>query len=156
MSFSFYVKVASVPSPADIEAGLADQRLVMDRDDDLPDPWPEGHCLHPYLRGASIRGIEVSHEDGTAQVRIFTTSSRADYELGLRFVEVIAALSGATTVEPEASGEVPLSELRASHGDAWMDHMVPWGGDILVRMVEKDQKTLTFSGCRRDVHVGPR
>lgn len=159
MSYSFYIKAKRAPSLAELETYAKDERW---RCDDTPAdtspaaPVPSGFCVHPYLYGASTRGVEVVHEDGRLQVRIMTCSTAADHKLALALALGYAAKHDAM-IEPEDSdGGLTAKSFRARFDGDWVAHQVASGPGVIAAMVDRDGGTLTMSGCRRPFHVGPR
>lgn len=99
--------------PADVAAVLASlERPGLDwADGDLATlrgPWPHGPHLF-YVRDRSSRGVEVSCEAARFQVRLLALSSEADYDLALRFIEVVG---GDREVEVEGEERVPARDVR--------------------------------------------
>jgi hypothetical protein len=144
VSFSFYVSLAAPPSLARLLA-IAPGASCDDAPEDHAEtaPLPAGYACHLYRHGESARGVEVAYENGQLGVRIMTCSSRADYELGV----ALARGFGDATVAAEDDGEIE------SYDDAWIDRMVAWGPDAVMRMAESGCE---MSGARRRFHVGPR
>lgn len=155
MSFSFYVDAPAPPSFSALVDALREPAWQCVEDPPADDRFPPGYCFHPYLRGRSARGVELCHEDGRFQIRLMTCSSRGDYELAMQLVRTTAHLSGGL-VCPEDRDPMPLERIEAEYGDAWIDERVSTGPDLVLAMVDREGQTLTLSGARRDVHVGPR
>lgn len=155
MSFSFYVDAPAPPSFSAVLDALREPDWACAEDAPADDRFAPGYCFHPYLRGRSARGIELCHDAGRFQVRVLTCSSRADYELALHVVRTTAHLSGGL-IHPENGEGVSLDAFTASYGDAWIDEQVTTGPAVVFALVDRDGQTLTLSGARRDVHVGPR
>jgi hypothetical protein len=155
VSFSFYVAAPDPPRFSAVVDAVAELDWACAESAPEDDRFPSGYCYHPYLRGRAARGVELCHEDGRFQVRIMTCSSRADYELALRLVDTLARMTGAA-IEPEDGDALSREEAKGRYGREWLDKMVAWGADIVFQMVDREGNTLTMSGCKREVHVGPR
>lgn len=155
VSFSFSLRLDEPPPISVVIDALREPHWACTEELPLDDQWSSGSVIHPFVKGKSARGVEVSFEDGRFQVRILTCSSRADYVLGLRLVDVLATL-GRSTVTPEDGKPMARELLAARYDHAWIEQMVDWGPEAIMKMVETDAQTLTMSGAVREVHVGPR
>ena len=145
MSFSFYVKLADEPDKTDIEEEIADPRWRCDDSD--------GDIWHPFLAGAGSRGVELSYEDGTFQIRIMACSSRGDHELALAILRYVA--KDGETIAPEDGEPCTVATLDKHFGGDWIDRMVGSGVDYVIELARKGQ-TVTLGGARRPFHFGPR
>jgi hypothetical protein len=152
VSFSFYIATPKPPSFGAFVDALREPGWAID---DAPEEeWAASHCLHPYVRGKSARGIELVYEEQRIQVRIMTCSTTADYELGVRAACVLAEMTK-SAIEPEDGSAMSVDEARATYGKLWIDDMVVCGADLTLFMAV-ERGPLSMSGARRDIHVGKR
>ncbi len=154
MSFSFYISAPTPPTFAALVEALGEPLLACD---DRPETdWPEGYCLHPYLRGKAARGVELTHEEGRFQVRILVCSTVSDYELGVRIACLLAQMTKSAVETEDGDGDLLSPDrIRTQYGRAWIDDMVKRGAELTLFMAE-ERGTLTMSGARRDNYVGRR
>jgi hypothetical protein len=110
-------------------------------------PWPERSLL-VWLPGASSRGVEVSHEDNTLQVRILAMSSPEDYDLAFRLVEVLGA---GREVSIEGGEPAPAEEVRSRCQGAWMVRDL--AAAVASLRVATQTHTVTISGPVRGLEI---
>lgn len=152
MSSSFFVRREPPDDAAEIIAAIdrpglrwADGEL-----DELVGPWPEGVVLL-WIPGASTRGVEITHGDGTMCVRILAMSAPEDYDLAFRLVEV---LGGDGPVEPEDGEPVPAKDIRAKFDKEWMARNMATGAAAIGAALARG-KRVTMSGPGTSVRIEP-
>jgi hypothetical protein len=155
VSYSFYVPAAVPVRFSALVAAVAEPAWACSEEAPEDDQFRDGFFFHPYVRGRSARGVEIGLQDDRYQVRIMTSSSRADYVLGLRAVDAFARLTGAR-VEPEDGEPMSRQELRDAYGSDWVERMYLWGLRTALELVDRERQTLTMHGARRPFYLGPR
>src|SRR5438045_988983 len=138
MSFTFTVRC---PAPPDYARVLSE----LERDNARPDPsedhhpedgpWPEGQVHHFYRHGLSTRGCEIEYDNNVFSVRINTLASPEDYDLGMRFVEVVAEFAG-KKIRTEDDVVISRHDLRNQYNAEWIRQTNEGGLNAFVRMIE--------------------
>ena len=118
--------------------------------DELAGPWPDGVILL-WIPGASTRGVEVTTADGAMTVRILAMSSREDYDLAFRLIEV---LGQGTVVEPEEGEPFAAAEVRARCDEAWITRTMAAGAAGIGAALARG-KRVTVSGPGTSVRIDP-
>jgi hypothetical protein len=159
MSFTFTVRS---PAPPDYARVLSELGLEGVRPDPLEDhhpedgPWPESHVHHFYRHGLSTRGCEIEYDNNVFSVRINTLGSPEDYDLGMRFIEVVAEFAG-KKIRTEDDIIISRHDLRSKYDSEWVRQTNLFGLDAFVKMIkEGDGSDWQLIGCIRPFHLGPR
>jgi hypothetical protein len=151
MSYSFYIRTDARPRVADVVARLGFPDVVAP---DAHGPWPDG-TLHIYRAGISTRATEITYEDHAFQVRILALASSEDYELALRVVDQLSALTG-SQVESEEGEVFPAQRLQDIYDATWVRHMTESEPRVLGHWAKGEGETVTIAGPVRQFHIGPR
>jgi hypothetical protein len=118
--------------------------------DELVGPWPPGVVLL-WIPGGSTRGVEITYAEGRMCVRLLAMSSREDYDLAFRLVEV---LGGDGEVEPEEGEPVPAARVREHFDAAWIEHNIATGAAGIGAALARG-KRVTVSGPITSVRIDP-
>jgi len=154
MSYTFTLRSARSLSFDDVRADLGVPDLAM-VEAVASENWPEG-IIHLHREFVSARNVEVTKDKGTFEVRLMSMSAPEDTELALRIVETVAARLGVRTVDSENFGELPVSELRVAHDDAWVRNQWESGASVVAAMIGQGRGPITVPGARRSFVLGTR
>ncbi len=157
MSFIFSVRCPDPPDYRGTLAAVGLDDVLPEPNEEHPDggPWPVG-VLHFYRPELSARGVEVSYEDSRFAARINTLASPDDYDLAMRFVEVIARQTR-NPISPEDGKPFPWRELRQRYPAGWVRATNEHGaGAIRGMLAEGQHDVLQLWGPYRPFCIGPR
>ncbi len=155
MSHSFYVHDVGNLNYAEVIQAMDVDNLVFAEAELIgtPDDWPSGY-MHFYIDDLSCRGVEVSFENGTFQVRIMSASSPDDYGLALKIITTVAGMKS-KKIEPEDGPVMALADFEEAYGEAWARQHSSDTLGMVVGLYSRENSPITLSGARRNLNAGP-
>ncbi len=157
MSQSFYLPEAYHQSvkQAFSQTGFADIEFVEGFATAVDDRWPEDFT-YLYRNRVSSRPIEVEKMGDGLNIRIFSHSSLADYELALKLVASLMQLNG-NQVHPEGNDPMNLDTFRRTYDLDWCQSQIESLNGMLLDMVANNpQSPMKLSGINTEMEIGQR
>lgn len=154
MSYSFFLR--NIPNlkykytidRLDIDNVLLENYGVLDEDG----MWPKG-VTHLYIDGKSTRSLEVEYESDTLCVRIFSSSSPADYKLATKLAEVIAT-QYRVDIEPEEGEVISYNDFASKYDATWCTQHSHSSIDMVLAMARSSASVLKIGTPKGEYVVG--
>jgi hypothetical protein len=155
MSHSFYLSIPGEIAYDDVmtELGIPDV-VTTEPVDSSGGQWPEG-TIHLFIDNVSTRPLEVTCEEGTFQIRIFTCSSVEDYRLALQLAKTLARKYG-VEIEPEDGEAMGVDRFEQEYDIKWATEHCHQMVDMALGLFQQRQATMKLAGTRAELEAGKR
>ena len=109
-------------------------------------------CLHFGTFKYALRGVEVNQEEDGYEVRVFSMSSMADYQLFPKVVFAIQELTGGNVYDEES--EKPLKDPQKRFGLKWRREQTDGSWRITCALVKQSKDPIIMNGLFAPFVIG--